>query len=1098
MDSPIYNLTATKQLLEFELNHLTTFVNLLHSFHKEKSKDLKESLNDIISSSSNSSKISAAYLNSLENSKSDKLYHDNFNKELKFYINRLNDLKERIKNIDNEINEKRVSKEKLTKLFDSLEILNEKEKEQQQQQQNNELNDSLDSEFPVMEIREELDDDDNILSSSVSPYGSNPISKITKNNKEIDIPKETKEEKEEKKPTQQLETAKKNVEPESKPIKQNTYVKEELESDLPSDFVPMMIREDLEDDDEDDYKIKSSTISQLPVGSKGKISETKIKNPKIEEIVDKNDKIETSAEIEHQSEGEEEDENIDADEIRQLLEDMGISEPKIKEMADDVTMVPQPEMKDAKKEPVKQQEGAQEEQVDIVSQLEDLQKYNNTPAIDPEDLLTLEFIADELNDENDLEEGEDPNFEDYNQWELQEGDEEEDGYEFEEGEEEEEEDEDEDEEEEEEEEDNDEDDEDKNQFKKFSMMVPQKAQNNFWKQIQELRKAKSQESGITNGSQTNEDIKETITESTQEIKQNSKKDSKRTKKKSVKFSEKVEVKEVENIWNEMNFNLNADTKISAFRRRIMGMSNNSINGPLPLPKSSIETTPKDRLSPRFESALKEILEDSNTTTTTKSSITTSSLSDTSKSISVTEDEDAVSQLVFERPFISKKTEEPISIKESVQEAQQQIITPINDQTLLNPPQKPELPKLNTAKEKDTSEAEEELAAEKPQKISKFKQNLLNRNKNETPKPPASFQSSVISEAIVKETNVDNSTPNTTTEEKTLRSASKIVENRSMNPDLLFKPFNKKLNSLKPPSSNKKSKKSTGIPIFHPKDPNPDVPYSEDIDYDAIRVDNYDIDEVDETNLDNNLIGEDTSENAVDEKYQSTNSQIVDDEKIEEATKEKKVKEFPTLYIKETGDDNKPVSKEKDDLEIVDTTLDYKTLQDDMDTMAKAYVLGLYDDDIATDGEIVEKLADFEKINKIVEEKEKNSLNIPSNDDLEEDKEKDDKSVMTDEIVEKFISNSTNTEITENDIEQEEDVDFPIVEIDNDQLDYEINPDLLEQNVALDYHRLRRKMIHKFNGSYKQGAKEKEFEPIDEEGNTIKVSRFKAARLDINQ
>ncbi|GME86770.1 unnamed protein product [[Candida] boidinii] len=120
-------------------------------------------------------------------------------------------------------------------------------------------------------------------------------------------------------------------------------------------------------------------------------------------------------------------------------------------------------MKDAKKEPVKQQEGAQEEQVDIVSQLEDLQKYNNTPAIDPEDLLTLEFIADELNDENDLEEGEDPNFEDYNQWELQEGDEEEDGYEFEEGEEEEEEDEDEDEEEEEEEEDNDEDDEDKNQ-----------------------------------------------------------------------------------------------------------------------------------------------------------------------------------------------------------------------------------------------------------------------------------------------------------------------------------------------------------------------------------------------------------------------------------------------------------------------------------------------------------------------------------------------------------------------------------------------------------------------------------------------------------
>ncbi|GMF99876.1 unnamed protein product [[Candida] boidinii] len=632
------------------------------------------------------------------------------------------------------------------------------------------------------------------------------------------------------------------------------------------------------------------------------------------------------------------------------------------------------------------------------------------------------------------------------------------------------------------------------------MMVPQKAQNNFWKQIQELRNAKLKESGNSNDSKVSEVVKETITESVPEIKKNVKKDSKRTNKKSVKFSEKVEVKEVENIWNEMNSNLNTHSKISAFKRRMMGMTNNSITGPLPLPKSSVETTPKDRLSPRFESELKEILEDSNTTTT--ASVTTSILSDTSKPISVTDDDDAVSQLVFERPFITKTADESNSIKETsnaVRESQQQKTTLINDQAPSVPTQKPELPKLNTAKEKDTSESEEDLAVEKPQKISKFKQNVLDRNKNEALKPPASFQSSVISEAIVKEKNVDNNTQNTPIEEKTLTSASKIVENRSMNPTLLFKPFNKNLNSLKPPSSKSRTTKSKGIPIFHPKDPNPDVPYSEDIDYDSIRVDNYDIDEIDETNLDNNLIGEDISENAVEdtftERFSSKNSHVVDDEQVDITTKEKNVKEFPTLYIKETGDDSKPVSKEEDELEIVDTTLDYKTLQDDMDTMAKAYVLGLYDDDIATEGEIVEKLTDFEKINKIVEEKEKNTLNIPSNDDLEDDNEKEDKSVMTDEIVEKFnISN--NTEITENGID-EDDVDFPIVEIDNDQLDYEINPDLLEQNVALDYHRLRRKMIHKFNGSYKQGAKEKEFEPIDEEGNTIKVSRFKAARLDIN-
>lgn len=48
-------------------------------------------------------------------------------------------------------------------------------------------------------------------------------------------------------------------------------------------------------------------------------------------------------------------------------------------------------------------------------------------------------------------------------------------------------------------------------------------------------------------------------------------------------------------------------------------------------------------------------------------------------------------------------------------------------------------------------------------------------------------------------------------------------------------------------------------------------------------------------------------------------------------------------------------------------------------------------------------------------------------------------------------------------------------------------------VSAEYHRIRNKLIQK-TGGYKQSDTEKEFESLDDDGNPIKVSRFKAARL----
>ncbi|ANZ73698.1 BA75_01657T0 [Komagataella pastoris] len=176
-----------------------------------------------------------------------------------------------------------------------------------------------------------------------------------------------------------------------------------------------------------------------------------------------------------------------------------------------------------------------------------------------------------------------------------------------------------------------------------------------------------------------------------------------------------------------------------------------------------------------------------------------------------------------------------------------------------------------------------------------------------------------------------------------------------------------------------------------------------------------------------------------------------------------------------------------DISIVKPTLDYPSLNDDIDSMAKAYVLGLYDDDIQTEGEVVNELKDFEKINAIVEAREKKENSKQEQEEEEEFQE--DKSILTDVMEHE----------TDDDDEEEFEIDehAPIMSVEDTDLDIQLSTDQLDQQINLEYHTLRQKMVHLYNGGFKKSEKEQEIEPIDENGNPIKISRFRAARLNMN-
>ena len=207
-------------------------------------------------------------------------------------------------------------------------------------------------------------------------------------------------------------------------------------------------------------------------------------------------------------------------------------------------------------------------------------------------------------------------------------------------------------------------------------------------------------------------------------------------------------------------------------------------------------------------------------------------------------------------------------------------------------------------------------------------------------------------------------------------------------------------------------------------------------------------------------------------------------------------EFPEeikKILKERG-------KDKDSVHVAN--VDYSGLNDNLDDMARAYTLGLYDDDLEEHpGTLVEKLDDFKSYNKQVDEL-KDEIDSfrrenPLLREVEDGDDNRDGPIMVD-VVEHDLPEDYARDIMEDD--------------DN----YALNPDKLGEEVRRSYFEKREYMIQKLKKMSKENGvvkdiqeeptgpiilpseeiEEHELEPIDESGNPVKISKFKAKRMNL--
>ena len=156
-----------------------------------------------------------------------------------------------------------------------------------------------------------------------------------------------------------------------------------------------------------------------------------------------------------------------------------------------------------------------------------------------------------------------------------------------------------------------------------------------------------------------------------------------------------------------------------------------------------------------------------------------------------------------------------------------------------------------------------------------------------------------------------------------------------------------------------------------------------------------------------------------------------------------------------------------------TNVDYHALGGNLDDMVKAYSLGLYDDDLEEDpGTIVEKLEDFKEYNKQVEllRDEIRDFQL-ENQPVTMEEEENDGNVMNDIIEHEFPESYT-----------------------NDEDEVALHAGRLQEEVAIEYRRLKEATASKWQSSSPAAHTEGELEPIDKFGNPVKTSRFRSQRL----
>ncbi|CCF57334.1 hypothetical protein KAFR_0C03420 [Kazachstania africana CBS 2517] len=276
-----------------------------------------------------------------------------------------------------------------------------------------------------------------------------------------------------------------------------------------------------------------------------------------------------------------------------------------------------------------------------------------------------------------------------------------------------------------------------------------------------------------------------------------------------------------------------------------------------------------------------------------------------------------------------------------------------------------------------------------------------------------------------------------------------------------KPFKKKMSSLMRPRVQKPQQRNKNLELLDEMSSDPE----DDLETRIVEADDF---EQDEIGGGKTLQEKDN----VSKKDQDDNSGYYED--------------FPTEIKDVIG----KLGKNEDSVHVAN--VDYSALGENLDDMAKAYLLGMYDDDLEEHpGTVLEKVEDFKEYNKEVDElqddiiqfRESNPFIPFSNHDKDDEEDDNDGPMMVD-----VVENEDLSDIGE----------------DKEYEDLALHPHVLNESINIEYRRLKEQMIAKMkelsfdDEPHKEGIdSSKELEPIDEFGNPIKRSRFKAQRLNLN-
>ncbi|KAG0677083.1 hypothetical protein C6P42_000999 [Pichia californica] len=910
IDGILLNLAGILRFYEFEHTQYNTLLGILKQFQLETINDDELKL-------------------------SHEIFQKESNKEIGLLEEKVKNLDEKIEKIRTEISSRNDSKEKLINLFNALKSVDNLDSSFQSDKtssnsvvQKNDFNSVL----PIMEIREELDENGDIINSEIKPYQSpeSQLKKLLEGRKSSEHSKQV----------QPKMNVNQDVKPPKitevkAPVEQQNLITEEKSDDIleesenpnSKNFLPFVIREEI---DEDGNIIKSSMsrIPQMKPDEDG-TSETDITN-------DSTISPTTNTE------------EVEEDQLNELFEDMGFKIPKVTEVKDEE---PISDIKEVKIEDEVTQIPLKD---DSSKPTEGSSENMDTYPVDTNDIYALELISDELNNQNNNE---------------------------------------------------------NIQKRTFTNMFGGRGQNLFAQQIMNLRNKTTattehqnqhtcvnehddhpiiEEVGdIIETSQVVDHIEEITTISEIKVKK---------VKKSVSFNSKVDVKKVDDIWDDLRLS-NAENDLNDLSK-IKESSSTSFF------KRSRETVKKEGFKPIDESVQKE-------------EIQSSVISDVMERQIVESDPQSSYNLGKNDVF---KTFDQTSLRKQLDQNMSQLEESDN---LVKLSGKKPLSKFKMARAAEIGKKFQETHI--PTEVREQLQNLA----------------SSISYPVLKPV----------TEDKT-----KIISLKS------------NMKSLLPNKSFNKDQKSKTIET--PKDINP-LPVNPqtltDEDYEIIR------NEASEGFFDDDEDMEQSefisSFNVINEHVNKDLSDIV--EKSNDKSVSNNIEYFPKYEKKSNGEEK----------EVIGTTLDYKSLSEDMDTMAKAYVLGLYDDDIHTSGEVIEEIEDFKKHNQIVEDSESSKLHERV---TEINKNVEDPDGKIEEILE-----DNNPMVVSDIIENDIDDIMEANDIPDEQLDIELNDESLASQVALDYTRMRSNMIHKYKGGFRETDKEKEF--VRPEGSE-RISRFKLARL----